>query len=236
MATDTVETKAVAAASDKADDKTDSKADSTHTRLGVFGGAFDPVHRAHIAIAKAARSQFVLNRVLLMPTGNPAHRPRSKTAAKHRLRMLELAIAGDPELIADTTDMHSSGTAYTYDSLRSLQSGNDAEIFLIIGQDSLDQFTGWYRWRDILDLCHLCVARRPGSGRQDLAPALAGRVTEFDPDSRHPVGRIFYLDIEASDISSTRVRECLKQHSKLNDTVAPEVMQYIRENDLYQYD
>lgn len=205
-------------------------------RLGVFGGAFDPVHKAHIALAMAAKTQFDLDRVLLMPTGLPAHREPSQTSANHRLKMLELAIGGADGLVTDAGDIGTETAAYTYDTLERLAESSKYELFLLIGEDSLYQFTSWHRWREILDLCHLCVAKRLGIGNRILEPELANRVMEFNANLKRPLGRIFYIDTQVLDISSTAIRQGLQQQRDIGDHVAPEVLQYIGENGLYQYD
>ena len=204
-------------------------------RLGVFGGAFDPVHRAHIALASAAKTQFSLDRVLLMPTGNPAHRAPSQTAAQHRLNMLALSVSDIDGLEADATEIEDPSIAYTYTTIQKLYRPTDYEIFLLMGEDSLDQFTSWHRWQDILDLCHLCVAKRHGVVSRTMDSSLASRVTEFNAHSTYPLGRIFYIDTEAISVSSTEIRQGLKQQADLGDSLSPQVMQYIRENGLYEY-
>jgi nicotinate-nucleotide adenylyltransferase len=210
-------------------------------RIGVYGGAFDPVHRAHISLATAAQNQFKLDEVLLIPTGIPPHRPRAQTADLHRLKMLDLASKNFSGLKICDWELRQRGTAYTFKTLAYLQKLpklQNANFFLLLGEDSLRQFTSWRRWADILEMCHLCVARRPSEESTCLPEVLQERVAISNADigalTEVRSGRVFYIDIEPIEISSTDVREQIGEGAEDLTCLDPAVMQYIRDNRLYQ--
>jgi nicotinate-nucleotide adenylyltransferase len=134
-------------------------------RVGVFGGSFDPIHLGHLVVAESARDALSLDHVLLIPARVPPHKPgRVLAGAEHRWRMVELACSGNDRLRPSRIEIDQDGVAYTVDTLRALRGAADApaEMYLLLGADSLRDM---YTWRDpseIRRLAHLVVARRPG--------------------------------------------------------------------------
>jgi nicotinate-nucleotide adenylyltransferase len=179
-------------------------------RIGVFGGEFDPPHLGHLAVVRAARDQLALDRLLVVPTGQPPHRDASQTPTEDRLRMAQLAFAGEPGGEISRIELDREGPSYTVDTLRELSPLG--ELVLIVGADQCD-LRSWRDPDEILRLASLAVAPRGGHGRISGA-----NVTE--------------LAMAPVDLSSTAVRERLAQGIG-EDAVDPAVLALIRARGLY---
>src|SRR4030042_536524 len=130
-------------------------------RLGILGGTFDPIHFGHLVIAEDARVYLRLQKVLCVPSYLPPHKThRAYSAFEHRVRMVELGIKGNEHFKLSLIESERQGLSYTVDTLKELQShlGKDAELFFIVGMDSLVNLTSWYKPAELLSLCRLVVA------------------------------------------------------------------------------
>ncbi len=204
-------------------------------RIGIYGGAFDPPHLAHAALAQAAIEQHALDALIILPTGQAWHKSRSLTHAEHRIEMARLAFEDLANAHIDPRETLRSGATYTIDTLHELQAENpQAKLFLLMGQDQLHFFPQWHRSEDILQIATLLVAFREDSIRAS--------------GSKDPVnqGKIPYLPIRmpASPISATQIRKlCQQQHHSLqtidhleqtiDHLVKPAVARYIVAHRLY---
>jgi nicotinate-nucleotide adenylyltransferase len=147
-------------------------------RVGLFGGAFDPPHDAHVALARAALDELALDRLHVVPTGDAWHKSRPLSPAADRLAMCRLAFAGLPGVVVDDRELRRAGPTYTVDTLTALRADYPgAELFLQIGADQALAFHGWRRARDIIDIATVSIAVR-----DDPAKA-AG---QFDPKNPLP--------------------------------------------------
>ena len=190
-------------------------------RLGLFGGSFDPVHRAHLALARSALDGLQLDRVLWIPAGQPWQKARRMTAAVHRLAMLALALEGEPRFVLDRREIDRTGPSYTVDTVRELRAEQaGAELFLLIGQDQYAGFHTWEGWPEILQQVVLAVANRPG-----VAPAVDPAVL------RHP-HRVVPLPM--LDIAATDIRQRVARGEGIDHLVPPAVARYIDLNGLYR--
>ena len=130
-------------------------------KLGIFGGAFDPPHNAHVSLVKAFQAEHPSTPVVVLPTGQAWHKPRTLTDFQHRVAMAKLAFAELPNVIIDTREIEREGATYTIDTLLALQAEHpDTELFLIVGDDQKNAFQTWHRWQDILKVATLCVTPR----------------------------------------------------------------------------
>lgn len=198
-------------------------------RVGMFGGAFDPPHRAHRALVESALEVLRLDRLHILPTGRAWHKARSLSPAEHRLAMCELAFADLESVRVDRREIDRPGDSYTIDTLCELaREYPGAELFLLIGQDQLTAFRTWKRWSELLDLARLVVAGRPGAPSV-TAPAAA----TTDP---FPVPHLS-LPLPLSPISSTTVRALAASGAapqELAALVPDAVAGYISNHSLYQ--
>lgn len=193
-------------------------------RLGVFGGAFDPPHLAHRALAEVALAQLQLDELRVLPTGQAWHKTRPLTAAQHRLAMAERAFADLPGLVLDDREIRRAGPSYTLDTLRELHTEYpQTELFLIMGQDQADALPTWRDWQEIVQLAIICVADRDG---------LTGKETQFIPPPKM-AARFHKLHMPAMDISATGIRSRVATHQGIQPLVSASVASYIDHHHLY---
>ncbi|MFM8624996.1 MAG: nicotinate-nucleotide adenylyltransferase [Betaproteobacteria bacterium] len=189
-------------------------------RIGLLGGAFDPPHQAHVALARAALDQLELDELRIIPTGQAWHKSRSLTPGAHRLAMARLAFAGLPGVLVDDSEIARGGPTYTIDTLQALHLEQpQAELYLVIGGDQWAAFTTWRRWREVAQRAHVCVVDRP-----DLA--------QGGPDDV-PVR---HLRLSPMAISATALREHLARGlpvAALSPQLPEAVARYISEHHLY---
>jgi nicotinate-nucleotide adenylyltransferase len=195
-------------------------------RLGIYGGAFDPPHLAHEALARAAIEQYSLDELRILPTGQAWHKSRSLTAAEHRLAMAELAFADQPQARIDDRETRRSGATYTIDTLHELQAENpQAQLFVLMGQDQLQFFPQWHRYEEILKIATILVALRAGS-----MPAIGQKGIENQGKIAHQTIRM-----PASPISATQIRHLSQQQQTIGHLVKPAVARYIDAHRLYSF-
>lgn len=185
-------------------------------RLGIFGGAFDPPHVGHLALARAAIEHFGLERLLVLVVEDPGHK-RSATPAATRLELARLAFADVPEAEVEL-DRH----ARTVDSLEELE---PADAVFLIGADELADLPSWKRPERVLELVRIGVAMRPGVPEHKLRDARA----------RLPApGRIEYFDMEPASVSSTEIRDRVARGDRVDGLVSPAVARAIARLGLYE--
>ena len=133
-------------------------------RLGIFGGTFDPIHLGHLFIAEEAREELQLEEVLFGPARDPPHRPIEPSAsAEDRLEMVRLAIAGNARFAESGIELARPGPSYTVDTLQAIREEQpEAEIFFIVGTDSVPELPNWHDPEGILRLAHLVAVERGG--------------------------------------------------------------------------
>jgi len=198
---------------------------STRPRLGVLGGSFDPPHLAHLAIASEACHALALERVLFVPAAAPPHKGgEERTPAAVRLELTTLAVDDDLRFTASGIEIE-HGLVYTVDTLRALDdrySGHD--LYFIAGSDSLLQLESWHQPEELLALCRLAIAPRPG----DQPAAIAAAVARWGED------RVVRLDAPTLAISSSQIRERVAGRRPIRYLVPRRVEQSILESGLYR--
>jgi nicotinate-nucleotide adenylyltransferase len=203
-------------------------------RVGVFGGAFDPPHLAHRALAETALTRLRLDVLHILPTGQAWHKARTLTDASHRLAMCEIAFADLARVSVDAREIQRTGPSYTVDTLLELaREYPGAQLFLLLGADQLLAFKTWVRWPDVLTLATLAVADR-AQPIDALAP--------LQQDPALDLGRVDLpferLQMPLTNISATAIRAQAGQSANRSDAQAllvPEaVARYISHHHLYQ--
>ena len=196
-------------------------------RLGVFGGTFDPPHNGHLRIARAAKEQFRLERVLFTPAGvQPLKQDRSMSPVMHRAKMVELAIARQPGFELSRIDLDRPGPHYTVDLLR-VVSGlyPGARLWLILGSDSLADLLRWRDPQACIDQARLAVLRRTGFEPDWDA---------FDAALPSLRDRLDWIDAPPIDLSSTDIRRRVRIGEEIEGLVPAAVGVYIAEQRLYK--
>ena len=216
--------------------------------VGLLGGTFNPIHNGHVAIARQAREVLALDRVVLIPTGDPPHKPHENlAAAKDRFEMVRLAIASDRFLSISDVEVRRSGKSYTIDTIRLLQQeyGPDARLFFLIGLDAFLEFPTWRDPATLLTLCSFVVLSRPGLSFQALSglpliPSIphaslveldAGRSVRLDV----PVGAqsLICLRLPPNSVSASDIRARIAQGAPTAKLLPPVVESYILQHHIY---
>ena len=173
-------------------------------RIGVMGGTLDPIHDGHLRMAQCALAKADLDRVLMLPSGNPPHKPHV-TPAEDRWRMLCAACAGQPGLEPCREEIDRSGTIYTVDTLSILKEKYPkAELYYLIGADTLMELKNWREYGRVLTLCHFLVCPRSSRYTMDELEQERARLKLLG-------GRISWLDMDVLDVSSTEIRQAIRE-------------------------
>lgn len=186
-------------------------------RVAIFGGTFDPIHQAHLIVAREAADQFALDQVLFIPAANPPHKADTSTPYEHRYRMVELACGEDPRFAASRLEEggRKSYSYYTIERLRrSLKTGD--ELFFLIGADAFAEIGSWRRAREVLHAVDFIVVTRPG--HDYVTP---------------PGARVHRLETLALPVSSSEIRQQLAS-AGVAGGLPEAVREYIREHGLYR--
>lgn len=184
--------------------------------LALFGGTFDPVHNAHLTVAREAADLLGFPRILLIPAAHPPHKSDQTGASyEDRFQMVEIACRADHRLIASRLEAGEE-KSYTIDTLEKVRA-EDKDLYFIIGADAFAEIASWHRWRDVVSVTQFIVVTRPGH--------------EYDtPDG----ARVHRLDTVALPVSSSGIREKLAA-GEVPEELPGAVMDYIREHGLYHW-
>lgn len=196
-------------------------------RIGIFGGAFNPVHNGHLNIADAFYEALSLDKLLFIPTAKPPHKSDAGLlSGEDRVNMLRLAVEKKPYEIS-TIEFERNDKSYTYDTLIELKKlYPDSEFFLIIGADQIIHFDKWYRYEDILGMVTLCTSARENEEEKQLIIKSAKRLGIKDS---------FYMSSRAViKVSSSEIREKIKNGSDVSSLLPKKVFDYISEKGLYR--
>lgn len=202
-------------------------------RLGVFGGAFDPPHLAHVVLVEAALAQLQLDLVRVLPTGQAWHKPRNLSDAQHRLAMTRLAFAHVPQVVVDEREILRTGPSYTVDTLHELQTEYpQAQLFLLLGDDQRRALPAWHQIGEIVRIAIICSAER------DMAVRAWNEKSGIEP-TELPLSdtlqeRIRTLDMPLMPHSATDIRVLAAKDQALTGLVPPAIERYILEHHLYK--
>ncbi len=181
--------------------------------IGILGGTFDPVHNAHLAMARAALDALRLERVVFIPTGNPRYRKPAFASGEHRLAMLRLALSGEANFEVDARELRPAASGYTVDTLRELRAEGMDELYLLMGADQYAKLGSWHKPGEIAELARIAVFARPGSELKEK-PSL--------------------IPMQPMPISSSDVRARAARGEDLSALVPPPVANYIARHALYR--
>lgn len=192
-------------------------------RIGLLGGSFDPVHNAHLALARSAIDTLALDELLWIPTGDAWQKTRALSPAADRIVMLRLAIADDPRQRIELCEVERGGPSYMIDTVLELRARRpQVQWWLLLGQDQLANLSTWHRWRELADLVRLAVASRAG-----IAP-------EVPHVLALPGVEPVEVPLAPMAVSSTEVRARVAAGQDVALLVPAPVARYIERHGLYR--
>lgn len=216
-------------------------------RIGMMGGAFDPPHRTHVALAEVACAQLRLDELRIVPTGQAWHKTRPLSAPEHRLAMARLAFAGNSKAVVDDCEIRRDGPSYTIDTLLAMRNGatnwvvaaGDAvqpaptrvpDLYLIVGSDQAEALPTWHRYVEVLQNATICVAVRADSAREN---GQFDVVKSPGTGSPTPAWKFVTLAMPASSLSATEIRIRVARREDVTPLVGAPVARYIADHHLY---
>ncbi len=197
------------------------------SRIGVLGGTFDPPHYGHLILADFALHALGLEKVLFVPAGDPPHKRQvTRESAEHRLAMLARALPDDPRFVISRADLDRPGPHYTVDMLAIVQEDHpSAELYFVMGSDSLRDLPTWNRPELLIERCTLAVMQRPSVEvhahmHDDILPGLAERIV--------------FIDAPLIGITASDVARWIAEGQSVRYLLPPLVLDYIEEHRLYR--
>jgi nicotinate-nucleotide adenylyltransferase len=208
--------------------------------IGLFGGAFDPIHYGHLRTAFELWQALKLAQVRFLPTGNPPHREAPLTTPELRVQMVSAAIAGISAFVVDDRELRRRGMSYSVDTLTELRADYpDRSLCLMVGMDAFLGLPTWHRWRDIFDLAHVVVAHRPGWKAPMTGPlgeVMVDRGTGSVRDLHTALaGRIYVHAVTQLEIASTDLRQLILSGKDLRYLVPDAVRELILSTGCYSH-
>ncbi len=206
--------------------------------IGILGGTFDPIHHGHLRLAIELYERLDLAEVRLIPAAHPPHRSLPSASGPLRLKMVQAAISGTPELTVDERELQRSGPSYMVDTLKSLRNEYPHRpLGLILGMDAFMGLPRWYQWQHLITLAHLLVVHRLGTpwhSNTTMQNLLSSHQTHNPDELRNQLlGRIFIAEIPALNISATQIRNLIAKGKNPHYLLPLTVLDIINHHRLY---
>ncbi len=201
-------------------------------RIALFGGSFDPIHRGHTEVAKAATEQIQAEKLIFIPAKcSPLKRLSPHAGDEDRWNMVTLATAGDAAFDVSDCELNRPAPSFTLDTVRLFQHqyGQDTAIHWLLGADSVKDLVYWYKIEELIDECNLTTMQRAGYAPPDF--------DRFEPLwGKQRIAKLKQNVVQTPlvDVSSTEVRRRLASREDVSDMLHPDVIRYIEEHRLYQ--
>jgi nicotinate-nucleotide adenylyltransferase len=199
-------------------------------RIGIMGGTFNPVHKGHLALAKAAKEEYALDQIIFIPSGTPPHKALGNVIDKNeRYKMVKLAVKGFRSYSVSRIEMDRPGYSYAIDTFRLLKKkfGTRAKLFYIMGLDSINEILEWRKPLELFQLCEFIVGTRPGTKLR-----IFRRLVKFPPLQKE-VDKIHLLELK-ENVSASEIRERLSAGKPAGRFLPAAVETYIKNKGLYQ--
>ncbi|MBF0804015.1 MULTISPECIES: nicotinate-nucleotide adenylyltransferase [Neisseria] len=199
--------------------------------IGLFGGTFDPPHNGHLHIARAFANELNLDMAVFLPAGDPYHKTaNTRTPAKHRLAMTELAACADSRFAVSDCDIVRKGATYTFDTIQIFrQQFPTARLWWLIGSDNLLQLHTWKKWQTLVKQTHMAVAVRTGGSLAQVPRELQSWLGQALQK-----GSLQLLQAPPCNISSTEIRRRLRHSESTAGMIDTQVAAYIARHNLYR--
>lgn len=195
-------------------------------KIGLYGGAFNPVHNGHLALAEHFKNALELERLIFIPTHVPPHKSGDGlVSGEHRINMLSLALSGLDYCSVSDIEFRREGKSYTYDTVCELKKiYPDDEFFLIVGADQYFDFQKWYRADELLRQVTVCSAARENNQYRQM----------LEYKSKHDnMQNTVVCNFDVTEISSSKIRNMISTGQSVIEFVPDSVLRYIKENNLY---
>ena len=200
----------------------------------MFGGTFDPIHLGHVQTVAALQKDLKIDQIRWVLSAQPPHRDSPQASIEQRLAMLEMALAGFPNMVSDDIEARRDKASYTIDTLVHFRQSNpDASINLIVGSDIMASFHRWHRHDEILSIANIIVMHRAGYPN-DINPVLQDAITDdWSVVRKTAFGKVFVYAAPPVPVSATQIRQAIAKASDVRDSLNPEVYEFILQNHLY---
>lgn len=196
-------------------------------KIAIFGGSFNPIHLGHLAVAEYALESCEISRIIFLPNANPPHKINEDILpANHRFNMVSLAIKGNDNYEISDYEMNKSKPSYTIDTIRHFKKAYDADVFFIIGADSLYTLNKWKAYEELVKECSFIVADRNCNEGSNLLKAIC--------EHEKKGGSVQLIKMPKIDITSTLIRDKLSKGEDIKGYVPEAVRNYIAQNGLYK--
>jgi nicotinate-nucleotide adenylyltransferase len=206
--------------------------------IGIFGGTFDPVHFGHLRTALELLQDLNLREVRYIPCRDPVHKNKAQANAPHRLQMLKIAVAEEPQLVIDTRELDRQTPSYMLETLQSLHADfPEATLCLVVGIDALQSLPGWYCWQQLFDYAHIIGIARPAYHLNltgELDAFLQDRIiTDPNKLTTQRNGYVLLKTTALFEISSTDIRRLILSKKNPHYLLPDTVLNYIYQHRLY---
>lgn len=197
-------------------------------KIGIMGGTFDPIHNGHLIISEYIRDYLDLDEIIFIPAGQPPHKDKKGVLSPfHRYKMTKLAIEDNPKFSISDIEIKKNKTSYTYDTILNLKEEyEDAELYFIIGADSLFSLEEWYKFKELSRIIKFALWERTGYYRDDIIDRIELLKDKY-------TAQIKYVEGPIIEISSSQIRNRVSLKKSIKYLVHEEVKKYIEKNNIY---
>ncbi|MFO8058229.1 MAG: nicotinate-nucleotide adenylyltransferase [bacterium] len=211
--------------------------------IGIFGGTFNPIHLGHLRTALEILERYRMKQILFVPSSIPPHKSKSETAsAIHRLKMVNLAITGNPSFAVSETEIHRRGKSYSIDTIRGLKKEYpDDKLAFIMGMDAFMEINTWHKYQELFNECDFIVHSRGGMAKvgwqQAIPSELKSRFKKKGNSKQftHSSGStLTFCEVTPLGISASAIREMVRGGHSIRYLLPRRVLEYIHENNLYK--
>lgn len=200
-------------------------------KIGIMGGSFDPIHMGHLMMSEYVRSELDLDEILFVPTGNPPHKQVGLLEAEKRLEMVKIAIADNPHFTVSDLEVQKKGISYSVDTVLELKAlYPEDEFYFLIGSDLLPQLKSWKRFDELATEIEFVLSIRPGFDtitKEDMVHEIADLKEDYG-------ARVTVIETPLYEISSTQIRQRIRDHRSVRYLVKQEVISKIEEAGYYR--
>lgn len=199
-------------------------------RVAILGGTFDPIHNGHISVAKEILKKTDVEKVLFVPNGMPPHKDlEDVTSAEIRLEMARAAVENEENMYVSSIEVERKGYAYTVDTISQIKEiiGADVNLRFVMGADAFLYITSWKDYKRLLEICSFIAVTRPGYNKKELQSEINSMEAMVDCD-------VEIIEINPVDVSSSEIRELVRDSKSISSLVPKEVANCIQINNLYK--